>query len=70
MEVAGPWQVSVRYQSLEPDGLRRPLTRKTVLADLADLAAWLGQPDWRGQPIYLMAMPVNGLWNQWRKKQP
>ena len=60
----GPWQVSVRYHSPR----NRALTRKTVLADLADLTAWLGQPDWRGQPIYLMAMPVNGLWNQWRKR--
>jgi hypothetical protein len=46
----------------------RALTRKTVLVDLADLTAWLGQPDWRGQPIYLMAMPVNGLWNPVEEK--
>jgi hypothetical protein len=65
----GPWQISVRYHAWQPDGRRqRTLTRKTVLADLADLTTWLGQPDWRGHPIYLMAEPVAGLLEQWRRK--
>ena len=58
------WRVTVRYHGATTDVRRRPMLRRAVL-DLADMPAFVGtQTD---GIIYLMAEPVGGLLDQWRK---
>ena len=59
--------MSVRYHSRNSRGWQQALTRKAVLVDLASLPVWLAQSSWAGEPIYLMAEPVHGPLQGWRK---
>ncbi len=59
------WQVAVRHHSLEPNGRRIPNVRRAEL-DLADLPAFVGAS--ADEVIYLMAMPIAGLFDQMEKK--
>ena len=60
------WRVTVRYHGATTDVRRSPMLRRAVL-DLADMPAFVGMET--DGIIYLMAEPVGGLLEQWRKHE-
>ncbi|MER9596084.1 hypothetical protein [Mesorhizobium sp. M0244] len=59
--------MTARYHGWMPGGQRQHVvSRKGVLADLGELPAWFGSPDWRGPVIYVTAEPLGGLLQKWR----